>query len=104
MDTEEPQSDMEMDKTKDAVPWPTIIISIFGAVLIVYTAVAPNIMTNKRVFGIVMIGLWTLLWALLLWVLWRDKYYGISWWMTLVPVTVILLFFILVIVLNIGSQ
>lgn len=98
------QNEKEQKDSIDAIPWPTILISVFGGILIVYTAVAPDILNNKRVFGIVMIGLWTLLWALLLWVLWRDKYYAISWWMLLVPVTVILLFFILVIIMNLGSQ
>ena len=84
-------------------PWPTIIISILGAVLIIYTAVAPNLDSNRRIFGVVLLILWTLIWALLLWVIWRECRQATSWWLLLIPVIAMILFFVLIIVLNLGA-
>ena len=88
----------------DVSPWPTIIISVLGAIVIIYTAVAPNVDENRRIFGVVFILLWTLIWAILLWVLWREYHRSASWWLLLVPVIAMALFFVLIIVMNVGSS
>ena len=85
-------------------PWPTIIISVLGAIIIIYTAVAPNVDNNRRIFGIVLIALWTAIWALILWVLWRECHRSASWWLLLIPVILMAIFFILIIILNVGSS
>lgn len=88
----------------DVNPWPTIIISVLGAIVIIYTAVAPNVDENRRVFGVVFLLLWTLIWAILLWVLWRECHRSASWWLLLIPVIAMALFFVLIIVMNVGSS
>jgi len=88
----------------NSVPWPTIIISILGAVVVIYTAVAPNVDNNRRVFGVVLMLLWTIVWALILWVLWKDYHRPASWWLLLIPVIIMALFFILIIVMNVGAS
>lgn len=85
-------------------PWPTIIISILGAIVIIYTAVAPNVDENRRIFGVVFLLLWTLIWAILLWVLWRECHRSSSWWLLLIPVITMALFFVLIIIMNVGSS
>lgn len=84
-------------------PWPTIIISLVGAGLLMYTAIGPNIPSDRRIFGVVMILLWTLLWAVLLWVLWSAGHEIASWWLLIVGIGVIVLFFVIVIALNLGQ-
>lgn len=86
-----------------ATPWPVIIISMVGAIFTVYTAVAPNIDSNRRVFGVVLLILWTVIWALLLWVLWRECRQSTSWWLLLIPLTAMILFLVLIIILNLGA-
>lgn len=87
-----------------APPWPTIIISVLGAIVVIYTAVAPNVDENRRIFGIVLMTLWTIIWALILWVLWRECQREASWWLLLIPVIMMALFFILIIVIDVGSS
>src|SRR5437870_128064 len=82
-------------------PWPSIIISVLGAIVIIYTAIAPNVDENRRLFGVILMTLWTILWAVLLWVLWNECHYSASWWLLLIPVIAMALFFILIIILNI---
>lgn len=89
---------------KDVNPWPTIIMSVLGAIVIIYTAVAPNVDENRRIFGVVFLLLWTLIWAILLWVLWRECHRSASWWLLLIPVIAMALFFVLIIVMNVGSS
>jgi hypothetical protein len=84
-------------------PWPTIIISAIGAGLLMYTAVGQNIPQDRRIFGIVMIILWTLLWALILWVLWREYHIAAAWWLLVIGVAIIVIFFVIVIALNLGG-
>ena len=83
-------------------PWPTILISIIGAVLLIVTAVVPNIDSNRRIFGIIFIFLWSLVWALILWVLWKECHRSTSWWLLLIPVAILAIFFILIIALHLG--
>lgn len=87
-----------------AVPWPTLIISLFGAVIIIYTAAAPDIDQSRRIFGAVFILLWTLLWAFLLWTLWRECHHEATWWLLLIPSIAMFLFFVLIIILNMGAS
>lgn len=86
-----------------APPWPTIIISVLGAIIVVYTAVAPNVNTDRRIFGIIMMTLWTIVWALILWVLWKECHRAVTWWLLLIPVAIMALFFIVIILMNIGA-
>ena len=85
-------------------PWPTIIISMLGAVVIIYAAVAPRVDHNRRLFGVVLMLLWTLIWAIILWVLWRECHHSAAWWLLLIPVIIMAIFFILIIIMNIGSS
>jgi hypothetical protein len=83
-------------------PWPTIIIAIVGVGLVIYTGVAPDIEPNLRVFGLVLMLLWTILWAILLWVLWHECHQVVAWWLLILPIAVMLIFFILIIILKFG--
>lgn len=85
-------------------PWPSIIIGILGGIIVVYTTVAPGISGDRRVFGAVIMVLWTAVWALILWVLWKEGNKAVTWWLLLIPIIVMVTFFILIIVLDIGSS
>ena len=89
--------------TATGAPWPTILMACVGAGLLMYTAIGQNIPSDRRIFGIVMILLWTLLWAVLLWVLWKDGHLASAWWMLVLGIGIIVLFFVIVIALNLGS-
>ena len=86
------------------VAWPAIILALIGGVLVVYTAIAPGVNTNARIFGIILLTLWTIMWALILWVMWRDCHRSISWWLLFIPLTVMGLFFVLIIIMNMGMS
>lgn len=88
---------------KAAVPWPVIIVSIVGGVMVIYTAVAPGVSTNRRAFGAILLGLWTIAWALILWVIWRECHHPATWWLLLVPITLMVIFFVLIVVLDLGN-
>lgn len=85
------------------LPWPTIIIAVLGASLTIYTAVAPNIDNSRRGFGAILIILWTLLWALLLWILWRNNNRAAAWWLLLIPSISIILFFVFIVVMDLEA-
>lgn len=85
-------------------PWPTIIISVLGAIVVIYTAIAPNVDENRRVFGVILMLLWTAVWAIILWVLWRECHRSASWWLLLIPVILMAIFFVVIIILNLGSS
>jgi hypothetical protein len=85
-------------------PWQSIIILIMGGIIAVYSAVAPGVDNNRRLFGVVLTLLWTAVWALILWVLWKEKQYTAAWWLLLVPTSLLLLFFVVIILLNIGGS
>jgi len=84
-------------------PWPSIIIGILGAIVVIYTAVAPKVSTDRRLFGVVLMTLWTIVWALILWVLWKECHRSASWWLLLIAVIIMAIFFILIIIMNIGA-
>ena len=87
---------------KHQIPWPAIIVGIIGIILSVYTLVGP-VFENRKLFGFTLIILWTLLWFIILWKLWSlDKYVN-TWWLLLLPVTIMILFFVLIILLNTES-
>lgn len=86
------------------VPWPMIIVSVVGGGLTIYTAVAPGVSSERRTFGAILLALWTIAWALILWVIWKDCHHPAAWWLVLVPLTLAILFFVLIIVLDLGSR
>ena len=85
-------------------PWPSIIIAVIGAVILMYTAVAPNVDINRRLFGIMMVLLWCTMWALVLWVLWKECHRPVTWWLLFIPVILVLIFFVLVILADAGAS
>lgn len=84
--------------------WPPIILGIVGAIILIYTAVGPGIDTNRRYFGLILTFLWIAAWGLILWVLWRDCEHSTSWWLLIIPIALIFIFFMVVIVMNLGSS
>lgn len=84
-------------------PWPTIVVALVGAVFVIYSAMAPSISSNRRIFTAVFLALWTLAWALILLVLWRDCQAITTWCLMIVPVMLMLLFFLVIIVFNLGN-
>ncbi len=85
---------------ESGAPWQMIILAIVGSVFLIYTAVAPNINSNRRIFGIIMILLWTILFSIILWILWRDGLNNVAWLLSIVPISLLVLFFVMIIVLN----
>lgn len=81
---------------------PSIVLAVIAAIMVVYTAVAPNVFDDRRMLGIILLSLWSAMWALILWVIAKDTDVYYVWWILIIPVTSMLLFFILIIVMNIG--
>lgn len=86
------------------VSWQAILVLVLGAIIVIYSAVAPGVQDTRRVFSAVMMALWAALWALVLWLLWRDGKGTVAWLLTLVPVALMIVFFVFVILMNIDSQ
>ena len=102
--SQEVSSVSEPKRHSHGPPWPTIIVSVLGAIVVIYTAVAPQISTDRRILGIVMITLWTIVWALILWALWKEHHIEATWWLLIIPVAIMALFFVLIILMDLGSQ
>ena len=96
--TTDDQQKSNIEKKK-LVPWPIIIVGIIGIIIIIYIGIGPNITSNKRIFGITLLILWTLIWCLLLWVLWNENYYLLTWWLMIIPIITIIVFFVVIIFL-----
>lgn len=88
---------------KVPIPWPPILMAIMGVIIVVFTAVAPGIPNDRRLFGVIILTLWTIVWALILWVLWREGRYGATWWLLLIPSAIMILFFVVIIILKVGA-
>lgn len=104
---EAPPDISNMKKIKEPFPkvcWQSIIVFILGAVIIIYAAAAPNVEETKRVFSIVMMLLWSILWGLVLWIFWRDGKLLTSWLVMIVPIVLMILFFVLAVILNIDPE
>jgi hypothetical protein len=87
-----------------SAPWPSLIIAMLSAAAIIYTAVASGIDSDRRVFGIAFILLWAALWAIILWVLWYAAQQQTAWYLLLFSTALGLLFFLLIIVFNVGNS
>jgi hypothetical protein len=83
-------------------PWPTIIMILVGAALAIYAIIDGNISKTRRMFGFLMILLWAALWGIILQVLWNSGDQWMAWGMLIFSGTIIVLFFVLILVLNIG--
>lgn len=83
--------------------WPALIIGIIGLILFIWTLVDGNIDPNRKVFGCLMIFLWTIVWVLILILLWLKMAYGITWWLLVVSAVVIITFFVVIVFINVGN-
>jgi hypothetical protein len=102
-------NDIDKDNTYNNIckldpPWAAIIMLIFGGILLIYTAMGGNINANVKIFGIIMILLWSLLWAFLLYLLWKDNLITSTWWMLVIGVSVLTFFFVLIVILNVDNS
>lgn len=85
-------------------PWPVIIVLIIGLIATIYAFFAIDVLQSRRIFAGIILGLWTLIWVLILWLMWSEHHYRATWWMAILPVFVIVLFVVLVLVFNLGSN
>jgi hypothetical protein len=85
-------------------PWASIIMSIFGIILLLCTALGAGIDTNVKIFGILMILLWTLTWSIILYLLWKDNFIKSTWWMLVIGTSVLTLFYYLIVVFNVDNS
>jgi len=84
------------------IPWPSIIIFIVGLILLIWLGLDGSINHNRRMFGLSLILLWTLMWMLILWLLWYRAQYNIAWWVLFIPFITLILFFVIAITMDIG--
>jgi hypothetical protein len=84
--------------------WPTLIVCGVGFVVVIYIAINPYIDFQRKFFGTILITLWTIVWGLILWRLWVESYEARCWWLLLIPVTLIILYFILIVILNVETS
>jgi hypothetical protein len=80
------------------LPWPIIIMAVVGFVLAMYSVIGPNINPHMMIFGACFIFLWTLMWCLILWVLWNAGQYTETWGLVILPLVLIFLFFMIIMV------
>lgn len=81
-------------------PWPSIIVILVGILLVLYTAIGSKINTYRKLFGIVMLLIWTIVWAFILFMLWKDCHHAASWWLLFIPISGMTIFFVLIILMN----
>ena len=86
-------------KSKET-PWPVIIVSVVGGVLAMYTALTPHIGMTRRIYALILIISWTLLWVFLLLVPWRHGMHTQAWLLAVIAIAGLALFFIILILLD----
>jgi hypothetical protein len=86
-----------------SAPWPAILVAIIGLGIMLYTIFATNVTPSRNIFGGTLIFLWTLVWFIILWVLWKQCYTVVTWWICLIPISLTILFAILLITFNFGA-
>jgi hypothetical protein len=84
-------------------PWPMIIMFLVGMGFLLYTILVARISNSRRQFSIGVIVLWTLLWTLIFWAMWRQRYTTATWWFLLIAVSVLLFFFVVMVTLDLGA-
>lgn len=87
-----------------SMAWASIIVCVTGFIIVLYIAINPYIDFQRKFFGTILLTLWTILWGLILWRLWEDGYEAQCWWLLVVPITLIVLYFILIILLNVEAS
>jgi hypothetical protein len=87
-------------KINNTAPWPAIILAIIGIAAAVYSGFAPNISSNRRIFAAVTLAVWTLVWCILLWIIWKYNYVDAAWYLLLLSVIFLAAFFIVIVALN----
>jgi hypothetical protein len=83
------------------VPWPSVIITVLGIIVVIYTLFAPNITTYTRIYIAITLVIWTIVFALILWWLYRWNFYAAAWWVLLISVVVAAVFFVVLILFGI---
>jgi len=91
-------------KCKLNPPWASIIMSVYGVILLLCTAMGIGIDTNVKIFGILMIILWTSTWSIILYLLWKDNIINSTWWMLIIGTSVLTLFYYLIVVFNVDNS
>lgn len=82
----------------DNSPLPAIIMGIAGAITVMSIAIIPGIDRERRIFGIILIILWTAIWAVVLIMITNECQPEICWWLLLISIIIMLIFFIPLIV------
>lgn len=85
-------------------PWQLIIIAMVGSGMLLYTILMAKISESRRQFSLGVIILWTLLWVVIFWSLWRRCYTTVIWWLLLFSLSIITLFFVIIVALDLGSS
>lgn len=89
-----------VDAVQHRTAIPVIIVACLGGAFTIYAAVGPNIPQTIRIFSILVLLLWTILWSLILYVLHKDKYIETSYWMLFLALIPLIYFFIVVVILQ----
>ena len=84
-------------------PWPMIIMGMIGGGMLLYTILMAPISNSRRQFLLGIIILWTLLWMVIFWSLWRRCYTTVIWWLLLFAITLLTFIFVVMAVLDLGS-
>lgn len=78
---------------------PTIIIIVLGVILSIYVLVA-NIDSQRKIVTMIFYGVWVIIWAVLLYLLWRESSYAASWWLLLIAITIMLVYFMVIVIFD----
>lgn len=85
-------------------PWPVLIISIIGLIIVIYTCFAPNLTNGVAFYIITFSSLWFLSWTFLLYLLWVNFFITESWILLIIPVVLLLILVILVVIFRINQN
>lgn len=90
--------------TRQGTPWPVIIVILVGLIAAMLMLFIPNVNGGVRSLGVVLLLIWTLIWALILWYMWKECHTRATWWLLILPVAMAILFVVLVGFFHIGSN
>ena len=68
------------------VPWPAIIMALIAIVALVFVGLIPRLSMTYRIIAIIMVLVWSILWIIVLWALWRYGQRTLAWILLLLPI------------------
>lgn len=68
------------------IPWPAVIMAIVGILALVFVGLLPRLSLTYRIIAIVLTLIWSIIWIIVLWILWRYSQRTVAWILLLLPI------------------